>query len=401
MRYLIIAGHGRRRNGSFDPGATGFITQGEHRYTSKTLFPAMRKYADDRFIFLDSYNVFDRGNIVALAKSYGVRTAVVEIHFDASSSSDASGGHVIIHRDYDPDAMDLRIRDVIDDMVGVRYSHKGHRGISGRNNLANVNRTRYGGVNFRLVELGFGTNKKDANVLTTNVDEYARKLVGAISGEDATPAKKPSPKPSKPAPSKNKRSIATMATEVRRGDHGNGKAARMKSLGVSEEVYQQVQDEVNRQIVGVTPSNPKPKTKTGGGVGSTVTVNKLYTTAQSAKNVRSTPITGYVADVDNSRMNPLRLMNKKGGYYIGFSRTQDIVGTSSNQSKPLNKPRISAGQNVRTKSLYGSAQSNKNVRTTPINGYIADIDNSRRNPIRLRNKRGGHYIGFTRVNDII
>lgn len=43
-KYLLIAGHGRQRDGSFDPGATGFITKGEHKYMRDDLFPAMKKF---------------------------------------------------------------------------------------------------------------------------------------------------------------------------------------------------------------------------------------------------------------------------------------------------------------------------------------------------------------------
>lgn len=182
MIYLCIAGHGPRRNGTFDAGATGVISKGEYRYMKENFFPAMKKYTDNKFVFFDKYNVFDRGNIVALARSYGKRVAVIEFHYDAASSA-ARGGHVIIHRDYVPDKMDLRIRDAIKAMTGIRYSHKGYAGISGRNNLANVNRTRRGGVNYRLVELGFGTNSVDAEIMMTKTDEYARRMVEAITGK--------------------------------------------------------------------------------------------------------------------------------------------------------------------------------------------------------------------------
>lgn len=32
MVHLVIAGHGKQRNGTFDPGATGYIKKGEHKY---------------------------------------------------------------------------------------------------------------------------------------------------------------------------------------------------------------------------------------------------------------------------------------------------------------------------------------------------------------------------------
>lgn len=178
-KHLIIAGHGRRKDGTWDPGARG-ILGGEHKYMTDKLFPAMKKYAGDNFIFYSARNVFSYGDLVTLTKRLGADT-VTEMHYDAFNGK-ASGGHVIIHSAYGPDAMDLRIRDVIKDMTGLRFSHRGHAGISGRSNLGNVNRARNGGINYRMVELGFGDNPKDARIMTNQVDEYARKLVGAIQG---------------------------------------------------------------------------------------------------------------------------------------------------------------------------------------------------------------------------
>src|SRR5699024_8376604 len=177
---LVIAGHGKRKNGTFDPGAAGLISKGEHRYVKEDLFPAMRKFLpkNHNVVFFDEYNVYSYGNIVSLAKKYNA-SQITEVHFDAASAA-ASGGHVIVYSGYSPDKMDLALRDVIDKMVGVRYSHRNHKGISGRNNLANVNRTANAGITYRLIELGFGTNKNDAKVLTEDVEAYAKELVKAI-----------------------------------------------------------------------------------------------------------------------------------------------------------------------------------------------------------------------------
>lgn len=253
MTHLLIAGHGKRKNGTFDPGATGLISKGEHKYVKENLFPAMKKYVGDAdVVFFDDYNVYDHGDIVALAKKYGKDTKVTEIHYDAGNS-DASGGHVIVYSGYAPDALDLRLRDAIKSMVGVRYNHKGHEGISGRSNLANVNRTQKAGINYRLVELGFGTNKKDADVMVNKVDEYAKKLVEALLNEKVknkpvtTPVNKPAKEPIKAAPVKKAKTIAQMAQEVIDQKHGNGHENRRKSLGVSQAVYNQVRDEVNRR----------------------------------------------------------------------------------------------------------------------------------------------------------
>lgn len=188
---LVIAGHGKNANGSFDPGATGFITKGEHKYYVENFFPAVRKYlpAGHEVVLFSEYNVYDRSNLVALANKYGKDTRVIEMHYDATGSESANGGHVIVHSNYEPDQLDLKLRDVIKKHIGVRYNHKGHSGVSGRNELRNCNLAANGNVNYRLVELGFGTNRKDADIMLTTVDALAKDFVMAICGKVKTEPK--------------------------------------------------------------------------------------------------------------------------------------------------------------------------------------------------------------------
>ena len=237
---LLIAGHG-----SGDPGATGYISKGEHRYMKENFFPAMKKFLPkgSDIVFFGDYNVYMRGNLVALAKSYGSDTIVVEMHYDAlGMDSGASGGHVIVHADFVPDYIDLAIRDAINKNVGVRYNHKGHIGISGRSNLANVNRAANGGVNYRLVELGFCTDKGDVDVMINKTEQYAKDFVEALLGKTTT---------AKPTTTTNKvssgqssitgKSVDTLANEVIQGMHGSGDD-RKRALG---SMYNAVQKRVN------------------------------------------------------------------------------------------------------------------------------------------------------------
>lgn len=202
MKVLLIAGHGPLPNGGFDPGATGYIAKGEHRYMVQDLFPAMKKFLPKNAdaVFHTAYDVFSRKNLASLAKQHNA-DAVIEFHYDATGSSQASGGHVIVYSGYEPDGLDLRLRDAIKKNVGVRYSHRGHQGVSGRSNLQNVNIAANNNINYRLLELGFGTNKKDAEYMLENVEQYAKDLVNAIFKETkkAEPVKiKPKTKPVQP-----------------------------------------------------------------------------------------------------------------------------------------------------------------------------------------------------------
>lgn len=253
MTVLVIAGHGKARSGRVDPGATGIISKGEHRYMVENLFPAMKKYVGDAdVVFFTDYDVYDHGNIVELARKYGKDTIVIEFHYDAGVP-EASGGHVIVKFKFKADTLDLRLRDAINGMVGVRYSHNGAKGISGRDNLANVNRTAQSGVNYRLVELGFGTNKKDADVLIHKTDEYAKKLVEAILNKDVVkePVKEEPVKNPVSNPQTAKKSNAEIAKDVIAGKFGNGDA-RKTNIERAGYNFNAVQAEVNK-ILNVKP----------------------------------------------------------------------------------------------------------------------------------------------------
>ncbi len=193
MTDLFIAGHGKKRNGTFDSGATGYISKGEHRYMTEDLFPAMKKYIPDgeKAIFHTDYNVYDYRNIVNLAKKYGNNTRVTEFHFDGATNKNAKGGHVIIHKDFKPDDLDIKLRNAIRDTVGINkaYVHRNYIGVSGRSDLANVNRCATGGINYRLLELGFGSNKGDSDYMIKNVDTIAKELVKAFYGKIKTSSK--------------------------------------------------------------------------------------------------------------------------------------------------------------------------------------------------------------------
>lgn len=186
MIDLFIAGHGKKRNGGFDTGASGFLTKGEHRYMVEDVFPAMKKYLPNGAspIFHTKYNVYDYGDIVALANRYGKNVRVTEFHFDSAGNPNAKGGHVIVYKGFKPDDLDLKLRNAIRDTVGINsvYVHSGEVGISGRNDLGNLNKCANAGINYRLLELGFGSNKNDTNYMINNVDTIAKELVKAFYG---------------------------------------------------------------------------------------------------------------------------------------------------------------------------------------------------------------------------
>lgn len=299
VKHLFIAGHGYLPNGGFDPGATGYITKGEWRYYKEHFIPAMKKFIGHRkdVAFYADKSVYAYQNLVSLVQAHGgVNNVIVhELHYDALGNSSASGGHVIVHADFVPDQIDLAIRDVIKKYIGVRYNHRGHSGISGRRDLLNVNIARNAGINYRLIELGFGTNKRDADIMMKYVEsiakDYCIALFGqkGISGKGTSTGQVPDKKPDNQKLSQfsdsqlaekvmqgefgngetrkqalgsrygsvqkivddkmgrgKEKSIQQLVREVLAGKHGNG-ADRVKSLGSR---YYEVQQQVNRQLQG-------------------------------------------------------------------------------------------------------------------------------------------------------
>lgn len=184
-KVLLIAGHGlNKQTGYFDPGARNYVPKGEHKWYTEDVFPAMKKYLPDNadVVFHTAYNVYSHANLVALAKSYGNDTIVIECHFDAGGTAYSKpGGHVIIYSSFEPDALDLRLRDAIKRTVGLHPTYKD--GISKRNNLQNVNHAANGGVNYRLIEWGMSSDKSNGDYMVKNVDTIAKEFVKAIFDE--------------------------------------------------------------------------------------------------------------------------------------------------------------------------------------------------------------------------
>lgn len=113
------------------------------------------------------------------------------------------------------------------------------------------------------VEKGWWTeNKLDGGHRDTKATACPGKLAYAQIKNinklaDGHPSK---PAPSKPKPDQtnsNNKTIQQMASEVRAGKHGNGHAQRQKSLGISAALYEKVRAEVNKRL-GVKPSKPAP-----------------------------------------------------------------------------------------------------------------------------------------------
>lgn len=185
-KILIAAGHGLS-----DPGAIGNGTN-ERDFIRKYIAPNVVKYLKQAGHSVELYggskqnqNLFadtNYGNQLGDTKNYGLYWAkqqkfdvIVELHLDAASAS-ASGGHVIKNA-YAADSIDKNIDNMLKSTVGTI------RGITTRDNLLNCNVAYRLNLNYRLVEMGFITNKKDMDYLKKNYDAFSKELAGAINGK--------------------------------------------------------------------------------------------------------------------------------------------------------------------------------------------------------------------------
>lgn len=340
---LNIAGHGPNRDGTFDPGASGYVTQGEHRYYRDAFFDLLKKYEPKnhvhKVVYHTAYNVYSYRNLIALARLYGNDTIVIEWHFDATGTPAATGGHVIVYGGYTPDELDLRLRDGIKEMVGVRYSHRGHAGISGRYDLQNPNTAAMGGINYRLIELGFGTSPVDSKIMLEQMDKFAKKMSEAIyNTQIKTVNKKDS--------MAGYHVISSGETLWGIGQKYNVTVNQLKSWNnlKSDLIFPGQSLEVRGSDLPAPKPEPKPKEtpvakptnqiKVGDWV--RVPANKLYATSVAGSPVQSRELSAKVETINDNWKNPIRLV--KDGHYQGFARPNDIIGgNTAAATKPKGK----------------------------------------------------------------
>ena len=186
-KILIASGHGYS-----DPGAVGNGTN-ERDFIRKYIAPNVQKYLKQAGHTVDLYGGSKQDQNLYTDTAYGERLGdtknygmywikqqkydvVVELHLDAASPS-ASGGHVIISNQWPADKIDKDIHNCLKATVGTI------RDIDPRNDLLNANVSGRLNINYRLVEMGFITNKKDMDYLKKNYDKFSKELAGAINGK--------------------------------------------------------------------------------------------------------------------------------------------------------------------------------------------------------------------------
>ncbi|MCZ0717168.1 N-acetylmuramoyl-L-alanine amidase [Aerococcus kribbianus] len=144
----------------------------------RKLKPYLEKWCQAHHLKAKFYpgNLYYHAKDILAYKNY----IVVELHLDAAQKPGA-GGHVIIHRRFQADAIDLNLLDCIDQHFGLVT--RTSRGLSKRQDLLNLNMAASHGINYRLLELFFLANNQDRDYYLNHLDQVARDIVAAIMGQ--------------------------------------------------------------------------------------------------------------------------------------------------------------------------------------------------------------------------
>ena len=173
-KHLVIAGHGKQPSGRIDYGAEG--NGYKENNLTKELCTLMDAYAGEEMSFITDHDVYGYRNM-------GIHTgwdSITEIHFNAFNTQ-AYGCEVLVHADFEPDALDKKL-------LAVLEQHFASRGIKKRSDLYNMNVCKEKGFNYRLVEVCFIDNANDMKIYQANKKAIAMGLVEAITGKVQTPA---------------------------------------------------------------------------------------------------------------------------------------------------------------------------------------------------------------------
>ncbi|QED60686.1 N-acetylmuramoyl-L-alanine amidase [Enterococcus durans] len=206
-KHLVVFGHGQG-----DPGAMGNGYQ-EATFTRNILGQKLKAWAsklkrNQIDFYNESLDMFQQTKAGGGAYDVNGYDSVTELHLDGSENPNAENGHVIINARFKADSNDLAIAKVIEKYVGLWGSSK-PTGVVGRSDLLNCNVFANRGISYRLVELGFITNKRDIDELTKNLDAIAKGIVEAITGESLSGATSSTNTVSKPqTPSDHDKAVA-------------------------------------------------------------------------------------------------------------------------------------------------------------------------------------------------
>lgn len=139
-------------------------------------------------------------------------------------------------------------------------------------------------------------------------------------------------------------------------------------------------DGTNKPVVPVTPSSDKYK------VGTTVTINGIYTSSNSTKKLSPARDSGKITKIISGAYNPYLLDDGN----LGWTNEGCITGSKTDESKPTpvptpSKSGRSVGDVVTINGVYTSSESTKKLSPAVTKGTITKIVSGAKNPYLLNN----------------
>lgn len=161
-KLYVICGHGHGDSGAVGGGKT-------EADLVRKLAAKMKAIGGSSVEVLDtSKNWYEQGLVNSALKKKVGGNPVIELHMDWSESTSAKGGHVIIDADLSADKYD----NAIAKYIAGKFPGRADKLVK-RNNLANLNRAQAQGINYRLLECCFISNKGDREKFVADMDEVA------------------------------------------------------------------------------------------------------------------------------------------------------------------------------------------------------------------------------------
>lgn len=197
-KLFVICGHG-----AGDSGACGNGYQEQERV--RVLGRRIKELGGDNVLLGDlSRNYYADNGITSLniSKDY----QILELHMDASDSSQPHGAHVIIWHEFNADMYDNNLADFLSGIFPGRANKLVKRG-----NLANPARAAAKGYGYRLVECGFISNAGDVAKFNANIDTIAKGILSCFENGATQPSPAPAPVPT---PTPAKKSANEVANEI-------------------------------------------------------------------------------------------------------------------------------------------------------------------------------------------
>lgn len=252
-KIFIDAGHGGR-----DPGAVGSKSRESDNVlkVAKRLKTLLESYGHTVRLSRSTDKYLTLSERSRMANNWGA-DYFLSLHNNAFASKSATGFETFIYNG-GVSSKTVEFQKAVHEAIAYEIGIK-DRGKK-KANFAVLRESKMTAI---LIEYAFITNEEDQKILMNKVNNLAKwtceGIVDYVGGTVKAKSSKLSSKPKKTVskPKTTSKSIAQMAQEIIDGKHGNGHENRRKSLGISKSEYEKVRAEVNRRAGIKTKSKPR------------------------------------------------------------------------------------------------------------------------------------------------